>query len=64
MKALRTRLQCAVTQLTRDESGAVLLEYAVVTLVGVTIAIALLALGTGLVSGFTSSLTVLYGEYP
>lgn len=64
MQAWIEQLKCAVKRLARDDSGAVLLEYAVVTVIGVSIAVALLALGTGMVSGFSESLNVLYGEYP
>lgn len=64
MRTLIAQFRCATGRLARDASGAVLLEYVVVTMVGLTIAVALLGLGTGLVGGFTQSLSVLYGEYP
>lgn len=47
-----------------DQRGALVLEYVVVTMVGLMIATALLGLGASLVDLFGSSLQILYSEYP
>ena len=47
-----------------DQRGALVLEYVVVTMVGLMIATALLGLGASLVDMFGSSLQILYSEYP
>ena len=48
----------------RDTRGALLLEYVVVTSVGLMIAAALVGLGVALVNAVGPSLQVLYSEYP
>jgi Flp pilus assembly pilin Flp len=50
--------------LAADQSGALMVEYAVVTMVGLMIAMALLGLGVALVDAIGASLKVLYSEYP
>jgi Flp pilus assembly pilin Flp len=59
-----TGVRRCVYRLAADQSGAVMVEYAVVTMVGLTIAMALLGLGVALVDAIGASLRVLYSEYP
>ena len=54
----------AVTALLADQRGALLVEYLVVTTVGLTVAVALTALGVQLVGSFFDSLEVLYSHHP
>ena len=53
-----------VNELAADQSGALMVEYAVVTMVGLVIATALLVLGVAMVNAFGPSLQILYSEYP
>ena len=47
-----------------DERGSLVLEYVVVTMVGLMIAIALVGLGVAMVTAAGPSLQILYSEYP
>jgi hypothetical protein len=47
-----------------DQRGVVLLEYVVVTMAGLIVAVALIGLGARMVTGFGLTMSVLYGEYP
>jgi Flp pilus assembly pilin Flp len=51
-------------KLAGDERGALLIEYLVVTAVGLMIATALVGLGIAMVNAFGPSLQILYSEYP
>lgn len=59
-----TTVKACLCRLACDQSGALMVEYAVVTMVGLTIAMALLGLGVALVDAIGASLRVLYSEYP
>lgn len=59
-----TSVRCRLYGLAADQSGALMVEYAVVTMVGLMIAMALLGLGVALVDAIGASLKVLYSEYP
>jgi Flp pilus assembly pilin Flp len=47
-----------------DERGALVLEYAVVAMVGLMVAMALVGLGVAMVNAAGPSLQILYSEYP
>ena len=51
-------------ELAADERGALVVEYIVVTMVGLVIATALVGLGVALVNSVGPSLSILYSEYP
>jgi hypothetical protein len=48
----------------KDERGSLVLEYVVVTMAGLMIAIALVGLGVAMVTAAGPSLQILYSEYP
>jgi Flp pilus assembly pilin Flp len=50
--------------LAKDERGALVLEYVVVTMVGLMVATALVGLGVAIVDAAGPSLQILYSEYP
>jgi Flp pilus assembly pilin Flp len=50
--------------LAKDERGALVLEYVVVTMVGLMVATALVGLGVAMVNAAGPSLQILYSEYP
>jgi hypothetical protein len=47
-----------------DRRGALVLEYAVVAMVGLMVATALVGLGVAMVNAAGPSLQILYSEYP
>lgn len=51
-------------RLWRDERGALVVEYLVVTMVGLMLTISLLGLGVMMVRGYGSSIKALYTEHP
>jgi hypothetical protein len=51
-------------KLATDERGALVLEYVVVTMVGLMVATALVWLGVAIVNAVGPSLQILYSEYP
>jgi hypothetical protein len=51
-------------KLRRDQSGSILLEYMVTTMVGLMIAAALGGMGIGMVRAFGPLIQILYSEYP
>jgi Flp pilus assembly pilin Flp len=51
-------------RLRSDERGALLVEYLVVTMVGLMLTVSLLGLGVMMVKGYSSSIKVLYTEHP
>jgi len=61
MKMPQTR---GLSALLKAQTGALMVEYLVVTSVGLMIALALLGLGAALVDGVGHSLQILYSEYP
>lgn len=57
-------LQTTARKLAVDQRGALVLEYVVVTMVGLMIATALVGLGVAMVGAMGPSLQILYSEYP
>ena len=52
------------SRIARDQRGALVLEYVVVTMVGLMVATALVGLGVAMVNAAGPSLQILYSEYP
>jgi Flp pilus assembly pilin Flp len=59
-----TTTRTIARKLSKDERGALVLEYAVVTMAGLMIATALVGLGVAIVNAVGPSLQILYSEYP
>lgn len=51
-------------RLIHDERGALLVEYLVVTMIGLMLTVALFGLGVMMVKGYGSSIQALYTEHP
>lgn len=51
-------------RLSADERGALVVEYLVVTMVGLMVTVSLLGLGVMMVKGYGSSIKALYTEHP
>ena len=51
-------------RLSTDERGALVVEYLVVTMVGLMVTVSLLGLGVMMVKGYGSSIKALYTEHP
>jgi hypothetical protein len=51
-------------RLSADERGALVVEYLVVTMVGLMLTVSLLGLGVMMVKGYGSSIKALYTEHP
>lgn|GEM_PF-5357085 len=54
----------AKQRLSSDERGALVVEYLVVTMVGLMLTVSLLGLGVMMVKGYGSSIKALYTEHP
>lgn len=54
----------AKQRLSSDERGALIVEYLVVTMVGLMLTVSLLGLGVMMVKGYGSSIKALYTEHP
>jgi Flp pilus assembly protein TadG len=61
---MRKHTRSIARRLAGDERGALVLEYAVVALVGLMAATALVGLGIAMVDAMGPSLQILYSEYP
>jgi hypothetical protein len=55
---------CQRGRLSADERGALVVEYLVVTMVGLMLTVSLLGLGVMMVQGYGSSIKALYTEHP
>jgi Flp pilus assembly pilin Flp len=60
----RVRQRPGIRRLSTDERGALAVEYLVVTMVGLMVAIALMGLGAVMVDAYGESIKFLYSQYP
>jgi hypothetical protein len=61
---MSTTSRTLARKLAHDQRGALVLEYVVVTMVGLMVATALVGLGVAIVNAVGPSLQILYSEYP